>query len=550
MVEVFRLKNSFLKILLTFSLSLYACMAKDALKIASWNVENLFDMVKDGSEYEEYIPGRHNWNGAMLEKKLANISQVICDLDADVIGLQEIENDNVLHRLQSFLERVGCAYPYRAVTSARDTPVHVAVLSRVPIASKKELPVRYSGGYRSILEITLKADPGLKIFVNHWRSKAAPESERVIYAKALASRIERLPVGSEYILIGDFNSDYDEYRTMESRHNDTDGLAGINQILGTSLGDGELLRARDMKNPCPQSLCHYNLWLEIEPFRRWSHNFFGDKEAIDAILLPPSLFDGAGWEYKVGSFGVFAPRYLFGRHGEIRRWRLDHGKHKGRGFSDHLPVYATFTKKDGNLLSGILSYFKSDKNDTVDNEAKAHHSKSVAVRDIFKIPKTKYPFLLEGATVLFKRGKSAIVVQKGSRDAILLYGCAASLREGGIYDLRIEKTRRYKGMPEVSDLEIVRRKGSTDISSYIEVFDEKRMASGAYGVSEVVSEIKGIYRKGKVHIGNNSFRLFFKKKRWIPADGSYIIVHRAQIGYYKNHKELVVWSDRDFEIRE
>ena len=69
-------------------------------KVASYNVENLFDAKMDGGEYEEYMPeNKHGWNEAMLQIKIANLARVIKDMDADVIALAEIENKEVLEKL-------------------------------------------------------------------------------------------------------------------------------------------------------------------------------------------------------------------------------------------------------------------------------------------------------------------------------------------------------------------------------------------------------------------------------------------------------------------
>jgi len=45
------------------------------LKIASYNVENLFDLYKSGYEYKEYIPNtKSNWNQKTYKIKLKNIA--------------------------------------------------------------------------------------------------------------------------------------------------------------------------------------------------------------------------------------------------------------------------------------------------------------------------------------------------------------------------------------------------------------------------------------------------------------------------------------------
>ena len=505
-----------------------------SLKIASWNVENLFDMQRQGTEYEEYIPGRHRWSEAMQRKKLRHTAQVICDLDADVIALQEIENDRVLARLQRLLERVGCLYPYRAITTGPGRPVHVALLSRVKIAKKREIPVSYSGWQRRILEAQLQTDPPLRLFVNHWRSKRGPESERILYAQALRRRLMRLPAGTEYLLLGDFNSDWEEYRVMEPKLDDTHGRTGINQVLATTR-EGRMVRYRDLLAR-PAEFLHYTLWLELPASKRWSHNFFGKKEGIDAILIPPSLADGKSWEYKRGSFGVFRPAYLFGKYGRIRRWEYRHGRHTGHGFSDHLPIYATFTtQKSAGREGGSAA-----------PEALTPRCEKIDIASLQQPRSPVLPRCLDGVVVVFKRGRNAVLEQRSGGPAILVYGAAAGLTEGKRYDLRIEGFKRYHGMPEITDLEILRERGRVAADAFIPAFDPTMMERSADRY-RIVRDIRGLYRHRRLIVGGRALRIHFKKRRWIPADGENIRIMRAQIGYYKGHSELVVWDRSDFE---
>ena len=67
-------------------------------KIASYNVENLYDLEFNGTEYPEYIPNTvFRWNKQNFTIKLRNISQVIKDLEADIVALQEIESKKELY---------------------------------------------------------------------------------------------------------------------------------------------------------------------------------------------------------------------------------------------------------------------------------------------------------------------------------------------------------------------------------------------------------------------------------------------------------------------
>ncbi len=69
-----------------------------------YNVENLFDTIRDESIYdEEFTPtGVKQWTGVKYWKKIGNLERVFYDIAAEnkvfpaIIGLSEIENRNVL----------------------------------------------------------------------------------------------------------------------------------------------------------------------------------------------------------------------------------------------------------------------------------------------------------------------------------------------------------------------------------------------------------------------------------------------------------------------
>ena len=71
-------------LLFIFTLSLKA----DNFTVASYNVENLFDLKNDNNEYSEFVPNTHQWNQRNFNIKLNNLIKVINDIDADIIALQ------------------------------------------------------------------------------------------------------------------------------------------------------------------------------------------------------------------------------------------------------------------------------------------------------------------------------------------------------------------------------------------------------------------------------------------------------------------------------
>ena len=554
-------------------------MLAQTLTIASWNVENLFDMQRDGTEYAEYVPGRHGWREALLVIKIRNLTEVICDLDADVIGLQEVENDRALVRLQRSLKRAGCPYRYRAITHTRETPVRNALLSRIPLKQTRDLPVTRYGHQRSILETTLDTDPPLRLFVNHWRSKRGPESERLVYARALKKRLEKLPKGTEYLLLGDFNSNYDESVSIDAKHNDTHNITGINDVLSTWV-DGKMVRLNTLV-----AGTHCNLWMELGAGERWSHNFFGDKEAIDAMLIPSTLHDGQGWEYLPGSFAPYKPKYLFGRHGAIRRWAYKHGRHLGKGYSDHLPIVARLsteggvgssTEKSSSLWNRITQWFTTNATEVASPTIKALHSNAnqnsslltphsslnlpsttsqsritshqlptTTIEKLKQTPHLSSPVVLPDVHVLFKRGESAVIQQRPEGEAILLYRSALQLEEGHCYDLRVYKTKQYKGLPEVTDVEVEKHLGICETEPLISRFAPD-MLENPRNIGRVVQDVRGKYARHILNVDGVPCRIHFRRRAGRPKKGARLRIGRATIGYYKDHAELVVWSKGDW----
>lgn len=334
-----------MKRLLPLLLLVAALLSGAEVKIATYNVENLFDLQYSGHEYEEYIPNSAwRWNADTYRVKLKNIAKVIVDINPDIIALQEIESLQALKDLKIQIKRDGLYFPYFAIASSKNTTVKVALLSKYPLKIR-ELRVTASYKYRNILEAKVQlGSEDLYIFVNHWKSKSGPESRRVVSAKVLKQRLNRLG-DINYLLLGDFNSDYKENETFvkKRKFNDTKGITGINHILKTT-DHNEAVTLEDLRS-C--KACAYNLWYELPPKDRWSHKYRGRGEGLDSIIISPKLSDSKGIEYISGSFQKFKAPYLF-KNKKIYRWQRSRNypkHHTAKGYSDHLPIYARFNMR-------------------------------------------------------------------------------------------------------------------------------------------------------------------------------------------------------------
>jgi len=333
------------KIFILLFLILNLLYGDKTLKIASYNIENLFDLEKNGREYKEYIPfTKSNWNLKTYKVKLQNIAKVIKDINADIIAIEEIESLQALKDLRLTLKQKGLYYQYYKIADRKKTTIKVAFLSKIPFVYAKELAVTPTFRHRNILEVKFKINgKDLYLFVNHWKAKSAAESKRIISAKTLRQRVSEIGYDKNIILVGDFNSDYEEYIKFKRKRrlNDTGGKTGINHVLRSIKQTQKASKVKYEKEN------FYNLWYDIEEKNRYTYIYRGKKEALDSILISQSLLDNKGIYYKYSSVTPFQPKYLF-KGKRIYRWQTTRKKpnrHKGKGYSDHLAVVAEFIVK-------------------------------------------------------------------------------------------------------------------------------------------------------------------------------------------------------------
>ncbi|SFP37540.1 endonuclease/exonuclease/phosphatase family protein [Hydrogenimonas thermophila] len=504
-------------------------LAKD-FRVASYNVENLFDLQRSGSEYTEYIPfTKYGWNKRAFNIKVNNIAQVICDMKPDIIGLQEIESDYSLKALQIALKRCGLRMPYRAIANKKPSTVKTALLSKYPIIKKREIDPDGKLRSRNILEVLLNvAGRRLFIFVNHWKSRSGAESRRITSAKALMKRLLKLPKNSDYILLGDFNSNWDEYKTIlrTPRLNDTNGITGINHILKT-IKDDKLVTKFNIRWPY-----HYDLWLELPPEKRWSHNFFGKKSALDHIILPYGMFDNKGINYKDKTFHVFKPNYLIKRDGSIFRWQVSekgYGKHLNRGYSDHLPIYAEFTTKP---------FILTTKKVEVESPSTKLEKNIAHISDLYNMPLGWKNITIPEAVVIYKKPPFAILKEPNDR-AILVYKDINALRYSHKYKVLVKDLYEYRGLREITKLKVLKDLGKRYINNLL-LKNFKDLNKKEY-INEVVKKITGKYRDGYLYYKNGKkIKIYFKNGESIPVNNETVTLKNIRIGLYKNKPELVV----------
>lgn len=267
------------------------------VRIATWNISRFFDTVCDSGDCDpwdyEYVPDAQEF-----KFKKNTSAAAISLIDADIVLLQEVENDDCVDALAAALEG---RYPTQVIgeTGGGGSLDVVVFADGVHLETRthrqQSIPLP-SGGFssftRELLEIHLDMDGWRVIVLNaHFKSKTNDDSERRL-AEAMAARAIILDVAEEFpdalvVFGGDLN---DSPNSPPLNALEEDGL--LDRVASDVLGSGGA----------------------------WTYLFSAQKVAIDHLYL------------AVGARGVYVP----GTAEVIRDNNVTVGD------SDHAALRATF----------------------------------------------------------------------------------------------------------------------------------------------------------------------------------------------------------------
>jgi hypothetical protein len=342
------------------------------ITIASYNAENLWDHDPQNTpdaweeflsslsaaqranysrplQYADYAKESSNWySKKVLEAKAQHFVTTISLMEnPDIVGLQEIESAgntsavfDMPYRgrmtLREKLEEMGYRYLLMG-PQEKTNPVAVttAFISKLPIKNLAPVVINFGNttSCRDIQVVELSLPSGRALLFNsHWKSKNGGYQEvREKTALTLAKRIadeRKADPRTDVIALGDFNSSYHESPMLALR----------------STGDERKMFGR----PTPYL---YNLWFSLPGNHRWDYSYDGARQVLSSILISDGLYDHQGLQYIPHSYTVVgqqgdAARVLLNVDGRPFRWQITkRGRksiHLGRGYSDHLPLRASF----------------------------------------------------------------------------------------------------------------------------------------------------------------------------------------------------------------
>ncbi len=209
-------------VLALFCLEEALCGA-DTFRVATYNVANYLDEPTATRTQSKSSTAR------------AKIRESIRALNAAVLALQEIGSLSALQELRGSLKSEALDFPYWDLVSSFDTNIHIAVLSKFPIAASRPhtndtflLGGRRVGVSRGFAEVDIEVNPACKftLLVAHLKSPrpvpVADEADwRLEEARLLRGIVDqrlRASPNANLIVCGDFN--------------DTQDAAPLKEIIG------------------------------------------------------------------------------------------------------------------------------------------------------------------------------------------------------------------------------------------------------------------------------------------------------------------------------
>lgn len=333
--------SSIISILLLISINpIYSQAPNDTVFVASWNMENLFDVIDDVDKNDaDFLPtGKKEWTQDKIDSKISNQAKVIQWMNngngPDILGIQEVEHQHLIDTLlQRHFKNRNYKVAYEESLDKRGIDNGLIYdADKFEVIEMKAIEVELASKYptRYILSVKLKTKNAeeIYVFVNHWPSRSGGEERskpnRIKAGSVLREEIDSLYVANDLlnlIILGDFN---DEPNNLS-----------ISRFLWTQ---------------------EYNCNTKINPNRLYNlaYNDFiagngtylyrGDWNMLDHIIVSSELVSKGSVKYVCDSFQLIKPEFMITQDGKYKGAATPTfgGRTYLGGYSDHIPVGAKF----------------------------------------------------------------------------------------------------------------------------------------------------------------------------------------------------------------
>lgn len=315
-----------------------SCAKQAPLRVAFYNVENLFDTLDTpGKNDEEYLPDSEKlWGTERYGIKMDNLTKVINSMMEGgtplFLGVCEVENKAVVEDLANRLPNLDEVAHVESpdVRGIDNALIYNKSMFKVEMVEGLTVPFEGEDYHtRDILHVKGKLcglNEPVHIFVNHWPSRWGGTEEsnyrRVNAATVLDAKLDEViaeggnPI---FIIMGDFNDEPEN--------------ESLSEVLGAmKYNDDDIFPA-----------ARINLSADRDPETEGSHNYRGDWGQLDQIIVSGNLFmrDNPiiSSTMKSTNFKQEWMLYFPKDSDEGVPSRTYGGPNFYGGYSDHLPVY-------------------------------------------------------------------------------------------------------------------------------------------------------------------------------------------------------------------
>jgi predicted extracellular nuclease len=309
--------------------------------IAFWNVENLFDRENDPNrppELQSKLAGElQGWTTDIRDQKIKNLANIINQMfnrqGPDLLGVCEVENEEIVQRLASQINIPGRNYGVVAHSSADARGIDVSFIfdqNTLQAANPSHHVVIKRTATRDLFWCTFTVPATNRYFAviaNHWPSRSAGQYDsepfRMLSGETLSFVLSELLANDPNLPIlamGDFN-DEPFNRSMQD------------YLLGT----------RDPGRVKSSSLVRLlNLmWPLMQGDDSGTFLFSSTWNMLDQFLVSKEFIKIAS-KVKVvdGSIAIFKPQEMKGPAGAAKKYGRPSkpASFNQTGFSDHYPI--------------------------------------------------------------------------------------------------------------------------------------------------------------------------------------------------------------------
>lgn len=324
-------------IIFLLHLSVLLQAQQDSCRFVFYNVENIFDTIDNpGTRDEEFLPdGNRSWNGWKYQQKLNKTYQTLMAVKEwqklSLIGLCEIENRQVLANLIYKTPLYQYGYQVIHKDSPDERGVDVALLYRPEDFSVEgyeaitiTFPFDSTDKTRDILYVkgVLFGADTLHVFINHWPSRYGgymkTKKKREYAAEILSGKVDSISAKNKnaaIVIAGDFNDEPTD-SSIERLMQKTKQTKLINLLANEERGTTK----------------YRSQWF-----------------MFDQLIVSENLFaNNTSSALHVSNAEISRFPFLFSddeRYGGKKLFRTFTGPKYMGGYSDHLPVFMDFKKR-------------------------------------------------------------------------------------------------------------------------------------------------------------------------------------------------------------